>query len=198
MTDSKSPAAPTTSVAGPSMRRTVSIDTLPQYSSEEENRRRSLEDASTPLPEGWFCHLDPYSNHHFYVDMNTTPPRSVWQHPRHGIIGEVAPPSPTGRASTEIPKRPGLLAKLKEKMIYSQADRAAERAEEGGPEQGLFTLTSNPGITRAVLDELQKNGGKTRFAGSEYVGPPASPYGGTYRALMPPAPSRNQDLAGWL
>jgi hypothetical protein len=58
--------------------------------------------------------------------MNTTPPRSVWQHPRHGIIGEVAPPSPTGRASTEIPKRPGLLAKLKEKMIYSQADRAAD------------------------------------------------------------------------
>jgi len=34
------------------------------------------------------------------------------------------------------------------------------------------------------------------FGGSEYVGPPASPYGGRYRALMPQRVDDN--MAGWL
>ncbi|KAJ7045565.1 hypothetical protein C8F04DRAFT_1065300 [Mycena alexandri] len=185
--DSKSPGRTT---AGPSVRRTASIDTLPQYSSGDEDRRRSLEDAATPLPPGWFCHVDPHSNHHFYVDMNSTPPRSIWHHPRH----DAALPPFADSASITSPKK-GFLGKLKEKMIVSKADLEAERRQKEAREKELLARYAKR--RDEVLAELAKNGGKTKFGGSEYVGPPASPYGGVYRALMP-APGQTQDLAGWL
>ncbi|KAJ7126244.1 hypothetical protein C8R44DRAFT_781435 [Mycena epipterygia] len=197
MSDSKSSQSPTTS--GPSLRRTASIDTLPQYSSADETRRRSLEDAAAPLPEGWFCHLDPHSNHHFYVDMNSTPPRSVWQHPRHSDAPP-SPPSPpplAGSASSPSmsPPKRGFMGKLKEKMVVSKADREAEERQKEAKKKELLARYAKR--RDEVLAELQKNGGKTKFGGSEYVGPPASPYGGTYRGLMP-APGLKENLAGWL
>ncbi|KAJ7635015.1 hypothetical protein FB45DRAFT_1056962 [Roridomyces roridus] len=105
MSDTKPPPQAQENTAGPSVRRTASIETLPQYGlPSEDARRRSLEDAATPLPDGWFCHLDPHSNHHYYVDMNSTPPRSVWLHPRHD-----APPPPLEEISPSTcrPHRPG-------------------------------------------------------------------------------------------
>ncbi|KAJ7346674.1 hypothetical protein DFH08DRAFT_937138, partial [Mycena albidolilacea] len=177
MSDSKLPQSATP--AGPSVRRTASIDTLPQYStSGDEDRRRSLDDAAAPLPPGWFCHLDHHSNHHFYVDMNATPPRSVWHHPRY----EEAPP-PIDTASISSSKRRSFLGKLKEKMIVSKADLEAERLQKEAKKQELLARYAKR--RGEVLAELEKNGGKTKFGGSEYVGPPASPYGGEYRALMP-------------
>jgi len=187
MSDSKSPQGPTT--AGPSVRRTASIDTLPQYTSGDEDHRRSLEDAATPLTPDWFCHLDPHSNHHFYVDMNSTPPRSVWHHPRHD-----ASPPPVDSASLSSPKR-GFLGKLKEKMVVSKADIEAERQQKEAKKRELLERYAKR--RDEVMAELQKDGGKTKFGGSEYVGPPASPYGGVYRALMP-APGLKENLAGWL
>jgi len=87
------------------------------------------------------------------------------------------------------------LGKLKEKMIVSKADLEAERLQKEAKEQELLARYAKR--RNEVLAELEKNGGKTKFAGSEYVGPPASPYGGEYRALMP-APGLNNNLAGWL
>lgn len=43
--------------------------------------RRSMEDESRPLPTGWVRQYDSKSNHQFYVDTTTTPPRSIWHHP---------------------------------------------------------------------------------------------------------------------
>ncbi|KAJ7680371.1 hypothetical protein DFH06DRAFT_414902 [Mycena polygramma] len=185
MSNSKSQSP---STASPPVRRTASIDTLPQYTSGDEDRRRSLEDAATPLPPGWFCHLDPHSNHHFYVDMNATPPRSVWHHPRHDAS------SPVASASVSSPKR-GLLGKFKEKMIVSKADIEAEQQQKETKRRELLARYAKR--RDEVMAELEKDGGKTKFGGSEYVGPPASPYGGLYRALMP-APGLQQNLAGWL
>ncbi|KAJ6612736.1 hypothetical protein B0H10DRAFT_2051717 [Mycena sp. CBHHK59/15] len=197
-TDSKSPST----TAGPSrtVHRTASIETLPQYISEEENRRRSLEDAAAPLPDGWFCHLDPHSNHHFYVDMNSTPPRSVWRHPRNDVNPADPPPphtfgAETGPSTSTSPPKRGFMGKLKEKMIYTKADREAEERQKEERKKELLARYAKR--REEVMTELQKNGGKTKFAGNEYVGPPASPYGGPYRALMP-APGMSQNLAGWL
>ncbi|KAK7057128.1 WW/Rsp5/WWP protein, partial [Favolaschia claudopus] len=191
MSDSKIPQEPNTT-PGPSVRRTGSIETLPQYVSAEDDHRRSLEDASMPLPPGWLCHLDAHSNHHYYVDMNSTPPRSVWYHPRH----EVSPP-PIDRASIMSSKRTSFFGKLKGKMIVSKADLEAERQQKEAKERELLSRYAKR--REEVISELEKDGGKTRFGSGEYVGPPASPYGGEYRALMP-ARGRgiNDNLAGWL
>ncbi|KAJ7512903.1 hypothetical protein B0H11DRAFT_2213449 [Mycena galericulata] len=199
MAETKSPQGLSSLTAGPSAdgrRMRASIETLPQYtSSDAENdaeRRRSLEDAAAPLPEGWFCHLDPHSNHHFYVDMNSTPPRSVWLHPRH----DAPPPPPLAEgASVSPPGKRGFMGKLKEKMVVSKADREAEERQKAARKQELLARYAK---RRAeVMAELEKDGGKTKFGGSEYVGPPASPYGGVYRGLMP-APGLKDNLAGWL
>ncbi|KAJ7785366.1 hypothetical protein DFH07DRAFT_948442 [Mycena maculata] len=182
--------------AGPSVRQTASVETLPQYNStsSEDDQRRSLEDAATPLPEGWFCHLDPHSKHHFYVDMNSTPPRSVWRHPRYDVLPP-PPPLPTDGACVSVsPPKRGFLGKLKEKMIVSKADREAEERQKEAKKKELLARYAK---RRAeVMAELQREGG-TRYGGSEYVGPPASPYGGCYRGLMP-APGLRENLAGWL
>ncbi|KAJ7691604.1 hypothetical protein B0H17DRAFT_558780 [Mycena rosella] len=208
MSDTKSPQRPPT--ARPSLRQTASIDTLPQYSTADDDRRRSLEDAAAPLPEGWFCHLDPQyaphtpsslscvltpgsSNHHFYVDMNSMPPRSVWHHPRNKAFSP--PPPPLAGGPLTSPLKRGFMGKLKEKMILSKADREAEEQQKQAKKQELLARYAK---RRAeVLAELEKDGGKTQFGASEYVGPPASPYGGVYRGLMP-APGLNNNLAGWL
>ncbi|KAJ7104447.1 hypothetical protein B0H15DRAFT_810060 [Mycena belliarum] len=183
-------APPSLSAAGPSVRRTASIDTLPQYTVDDD-RRRSLADAAAPLPAGWFCHLDPHSNHHFYVDMNSTPPRSVWHHPRN----EPLQPPPPAESAPALPPKRGFMGKLKEKLIVSKADREAEERQRAIKEQELLARYTKR--RTEVLAELQKDGGKTTYGASEYVGPPASPYGGIYRGLMP-APGKNDNLAGWL
>ncbi|KAI5476881.1 hypothetical protein MNV49_007117 [Pseudohyphozyma bogoriensis] len=60
-----------------------------EYTSEEDGEdnvipksdRRSMEEESRELPEGWVREWDPNSKHIFYVDTRATPPRSSWVHP---------------------------------------------------------------------------------------------------------------------
>ncbi|KAK7959485.1 uncharacterized protein PG986_004339 [Apiospora aurea] len=44
-------------------------------------RRRSIEDESRPLPDGWVRTFDPENHHQFFVDIRADPPRSIWHHP---------------------------------------------------------------------------------------------------------------------
>jgi len=80
-------------------------------------------------------------------------------------------------------------------MIVSKADLEAERQQKEAKERELLGRYAKR--RGEIIAELEKNGGKTKFAGSEYIGPPASPYGGKYRALMP-ASGPNNNLAGWI
>lgn len=43
--------------------------------------RRSMEDLTRPLPEGWVRSFDPTEQHQFFVDTRADPPRSIWTHP---------------------------------------------------------------------------------------------------------------------
>ncbi|KAK5132836.1 hypothetical protein LTR08_008551 [Meristemomyces frigidus] len=43
--------------------------------------RRSMEDELRPLPAGWVRTFDPETEHQFFVDTKTDPPRSIWTHP---------------------------------------------------------------------------------------------------------------------
>ncbi|CAN8104102.1 unnamed protein product [Discula destructiva] len=45
------------------------------------DRRRSMEDETRPLPQGWVRTFDMASGHQFFVDTTKDPPRSVWTHP---------------------------------------------------------------------------------------------------------------------
>ena len=43
--------------------------------------QRSMADESRPLPEGWVLTYNPESEHQFFVDTTSDPPRSIWHHP---------------------------------------------------------------------------------------------------------------------
>jgi hypothetical protein len=43
--------------------------------------RRSMEDEHRPLPPGWVRQYDASTHHQFFVDTNSNPPRSTWNHP---------------------------------------------------------------------------------------------------------------------
>jgi hypothetical protein len=60
------------------------------------------------------------------------------------------------------------LGKLKEKMVVSKADLEAERQQKEAKKQELLARYAKR--RNEVMAELEKNGGKTKFGGSEYVG----------------------------
>nr|GAT56343.1 WW/Rsp5/WWP protein [Mycena chlorophos] len=158
--------------------RSSSIETLPFYT-QQEDKRRSLEDVATPLPAGWMCLYDENSNHHYYVDMNCTPPQSSWLHPRH------APPPPP----PSIIPRKGLFGKLKSKLQDLEAEAAQQDAKNR--EELLQRYAKR---REQVLVGLAAE--SSTASGNEHIGPPASPYGGRYMGLMPPRVDNN--MAGWL
>ncbi|KAL2019085.1 hypothetical protein VTK56DRAFT_10116 [Thermocarpiscus australiensis] len=43
--------------------------------------RRSMEDELRLLPAGWVREFDPETQHQFFVDTMSSPPRSIWHHP---------------------------------------------------------------------------------------------------------------------
>lgn len=45
------------------------------------DQRRSMEDESRPVPEGWVRQFDSETGHQFFVDTREKPPRSIWHHP---------------------------------------------------------------------------------------------------------------------
>ncbi|KAJ8468953.1 hypothetical protein ONZ45_g17058 [Pleurotus djamor] len=111
---------------------------------------------STTLPPGWLKEFDPNAQRHFYVDTNSTPPRSIWVHPyedeqylrdhpehasTHGehTEGSAPPPyesprrhswngtsQPAGPSSSKTQKR-GMFGKLKDKMIGAKEEREAQK-----------------------------------------------------------------------
>jgi len=171
-----------------------SAETLPQYSAKED-RRRSAENATRPLPTGWFRHFDSYSGHHYYVDMTVDPPRSIWLHPLdEAQVRTNSPENENKIAPSKDNAKRGFVTKLKAKVISTwKEEREAERRANEAKQQELLRRYSKR--REEVVQELQKNGGRTQFGGSEYVGPPESPYGGQYRGLTVRASS---NLAGWL
>lgn len=40
-----------------------------------------MEDSTRPLPTGWVRQWDAQTNHQFFVDTKSSPPRSIWWHP---------------------------------------------------------------------------------------------------------------------
>lgn len=40
-----------------------------------------MEDENRPLPQGWVRQFDQKSHHQFFVNTQSTPPRSIWHHP---------------------------------------------------------------------------------------------------------------------
>ncbi|CAK5265760.1 unnamed protein product [Mycena citricolor] len=115
--------------------------------------------------------------------MNSSPPRSVWQHPRYDA--EEAALAPAYASPGPQPKT--VLGKLKAKW---KAELEEEKKQKETQRREILERYS---ARRAqVLEELVKDGNPGL---SDYVGPPPSPYGGVYRGLTPRL-ARN--LGGWL
>ncbi|KAH8719478.1 hypothetical protein GQ44DRAFT_775187 [Phaeosphaeriaceae sp. PMI808] len=76
-------ASSSSSAPGPGIRR-VSTDG-PGNQTERNGippeQRRSMEDEMRELPPGWVRSFDPQEGHQFFVDTNSSPPRSIWVHP---------------------------------------------------------------------------------------------------------------------
>ena len=62
---------------------TTGPDSLPQHPRNgiPLHARRSMEDELRPLPRGWVREFDPETQHQFFVDTMSSPPRSIWHHP---------------------------------------------------------------------------------------------------------------------
>lgn len=85
--------------------------------------RRSMEDELRPLPRGWVREFDPESQHQFFVDTNSSPPRSIWHHPYDDeIFIDSLPPSEREQLSAS---HSGLYQRRP-----STADLAAESTDE--------------------------------------------------------------------
>lgn len=54
---------------------------LPDRNGIPSDRRRSMEDETRPLPQGWVRTFDRDSGHQYFVDTTKEPPRSIWTHP---------------------------------------------------------------------------------------------------------------------
>lgn len=54
---------------------------FPERNGIPSDRRRSMEDETRPLPQGWVRTFDSDSGHQFFVDTTKDPPRSIWTHP---------------------------------------------------------------------------------------------------------------------
>ena len=78
-----------------------------------------MEDEGRALPAGWLRQYDPETQHQFFVDTNTNPPRSIWQHPHDDA---------TYLASLPAPERTKLQAELLK--VPSAADVKAESSED--------------------------------------------------------------------
>lgn len=77
--------------------------------------------------------------------MNSTPPRSVWQHPRHGDAPPPPPPLAGSASSPSMsPPKRGFMGKLKEKMIVSKADREAEEQQKEAKKKARRLSCSPP------------------------------------------------------
>ncbi|KAK4139007.1 hypothetical protein BT67DRAFT_30637 [Trichocladium antarcticum] len=67
----------------PSYEQATGPDTLPPHPRNgiPLHARRSMEDELRPLPPGWVREFDPETQHQFFVDTMSSPPRSIWHHP---------------------------------------------------------------------------------------------------------------------
>ncbi|QRV85988.1 hypothetical protein RhiJN_14006 [Ceratobasidium sp. AG-Ba] len=120
-------------------------DPPPAYDFTDDDRH-SMEDEARPLPKGWVRDYDHANKHHFYVDTQSNPPRSIWVHPfedeqfqrEHPELFKAPtgpPPSRTpGNASSgpstaeeSKPEKKGFIQKLKDKSTEHAARKEEER-----------------------------------------------------------------------
>jgi len=119
-------------------------DLPPSYDFTEYDRH-SMEDEAHPLPKGWVRDYDHANKHHFYVNTQSNPPRSIWVHPfedeqfQHEhpeLFKPPASPPPSGAPGNTAagpsttqeakPEKKGFIQKLKDKF----AEHAARKEEE--------------------------------------------------------------------
>ena len=95
--------------------------------------RRSMEDESRPLPEGWVRQFDEKSHHQFFVDTKSNPPRSIWHHP---YDDEQYLSTLTSEDRERVEGLHGLL------RVPTRADIAAESSEDDHDEHHDASATS--------------------------------------------------------
>jgi len=126
------------------------------------SRRRSMEDEARELPAGWVRQYDSKSNHQFFVDTTSSPPRSIWHHPYDDeTYLSTLPPSERSRIQ-EIKKTP------------SHADIEAESSEDdshhphgtgvGTGHGGEHHLNGATKLGRKVKDKLTSSTHEQRAA----------------------------------
>ncbi|KAK4113390.1 hypothetical protein N656DRAFT_797266 [Canariomyces notabilis] len=96
--------------------------------------RRSMEDELRPLPPGWVREFDPETQHQFFVDTKTSPPRSIWHHPYDDETFLNSLP-PTEREQIRA-SQSGLFQRRP-----SAADLVAEQTDEDGSDSDTHTHT---------------------------------------------------------
>ncbi|KAK3984637.1 hypothetical protein QBC44DRAFT_387663 [Cladorrhinum sp. PSN332] len=111
--------------------------------------RRSMEDELRPVPAGWVREFDPDSQHQFFVDTNSSPPRSIWHHP-YDDEQYLASLSPDDRAiiaqhhqHAATPRRP------------SQADMVAESTDESDASTGPSTGSATGSATKKLAGKIK-------------------------------------------
>ncbi|KAK4222692.1 hypothetical protein QBC38DRAFT_518666 [Podospora fimiseda] len=110
--------------------------------------RRSMEDELRPVPTGWVREFDPETQHQFFVDTNSSPPRAIWHHPHDDeeYLSSLSPDDlkliiTHSSSTTWNPRRP------------SHADMEAESTDE---EQQSDSSTSSKTrkLARKIKDAL--------------------------------------------
>jgi len=185
-------------------------DAPPAYDFTDDDRH-SMEDEARPLPKGWVRDYDHANKHHFYVDTNSKPPRSIWVHPfeddqfqqEHPELfkapagpppsapaGGSTPGPSTARAAT--PEKKGFMQKLKEKG----AEHAAKKEEDRKRREALqreavqrYTMRRQQLIQQQQQQQAQQGGmygrgplyGPQHAYGHGQYPPPGMAYGGRRR-----------------
>ncbi|KAF1848219.1 uncharacterized protein K460DRAFT_364190 [Cucurbitaria berberidis CBS 394.84] len=109
-------------------------------------RRRSMEDEMRELPPGWVRSFDPQSQHQFFVDTRTNPPRSTWVHPYDD----------DEYLSTLSPEERKRYTRMKRTMTLE--DLAAEDSDDEGTQSHQPTRGKAVGATSGSSTEPQPTG----------------------------------------
>ncbi|KAG8906614.1 hypothetical protein FRB99_006484 [Tulasnella sp. 403] len=147
--------------------------------------RISMEDEERPLPAGWIRQFDSASAHHFYVDTQSNPPRSIWVHPlddeqyiREHYANPASGPSPGHQGDNSKPQRKGLFGRLRDKAMGSREEKTVQRERDEEKRRREFLER------RRLLAEQQHEANRGPFFQQ-----PSPLYTAGYRNTGFPAPS---------
>lgn len=127
-----------------------------------EDHRRSMEEESLPLPQGWIRQFDPASNHHFYVDTLATPPRSIWIHPYNDpdFIASIPDTDSDHHVSSSDPASSAEAEKHRLQQQHLRADARAKYADSRADTSSSSiagSSSSHAGSSKLSLGERIKN-----------------------------------------